>query len=122
MHVTTVNFIGLGHWGPNLVRAFINSRRAVVGSVCDLSEARLDTVRRNISDALKTSTDPLATATDPAADAVVIATPTDTHFALTKAALNAGKHVLVEKPLAASLEQAEELVELAQRQNRILAV
>lgn len=120
--MTTVNFIGLGHWGPNLVRAFINSQRARVGMVCDLSESRLDTVRRNISQSIRCTTDSRAAAIDPEADAVVIATPTDTHFALTKAALSAGKHVLVEKPLAARLDEAKELVELARRQERVLAV
>jgi predicted dehydrogenase len=120
--MTTINFIGLGHWGPNLVRAFINSQRTQVGMVCDLSEARLETVRRNISSSIRCTADSQAAATDAEADAVVIATPTDTHYALTKAALSAGKHVLVEKPLAGRLDQAEELVELARRQQRVLCV
>jgi predicted dehydrogenase len=120
--VTTVNFIGLGHWGPNLVRAFINSQRAGVGTVCDLSDARLATVRRNISASIRCSSDPQATATDPAAEAVVIATPTETHYSLTKAALLAGKHVLVEKPLAARLDEAEELVALADERRQVLCV
>ena len=120
--MTTINFIGLGHWGPNLVRAFLNSQRARVGMVCDLSEARLETVRRNISATIHCCADSQAAATDAEADAVVIATPTDTHYALTKAALSAGKHVLVEKPLAGRLDQAEELVELAQRQQLVLCV
>lgn len=120
--MTTINFIGLGHWGPNLVRAFLNSQRARVGMVCDLSEARLETVRRNISATIRCCADSQAAATDAEADAVVIATPTDTHYALTKSALSAGKHVLVEKPLAGRLDQAEELVELAQRQQRVLCV
>src|SRR5437762_12423091 len=103
--MTTINFIGLGHWGPNLVRAFINSQRAQVGMVCDLSETRLETVRRNISAAIRCTADSQVAATDPEADAVVIATPTETHFSLTKTALSAGKHVLVEKPLAARLDE-----------------
>jgi len=120
--MTNINFIGLGHWGPNLVRAFINSQRATVGTVCDLSQSRLATIQRNISASIRTSTDPLATATDPAADAVVIATPTNTHYALAKAALEAGKHVLVEKPLAGSVDDAEALVALAHQRGRLLAV
>ncbi len=120
--MTTVNFIGLGHWGPNLVRAFINSQRAEVGTVCDLSESRLATVRRNISPTINCSTDAKATIGDPAAQAVVIATPTDTHFELTKMALEAGKHVLVEKPLARSVAEAQELVAIAQRRRRVLCV
>jgi len=120
--MTTINFIGLGHWGPNLVRAFINSQRARVGTVCDLSNGRLETVRRNISASIECTSDPQAAATDPAADAVVIATPTETHYSLSKAALLAGKHVLVEKPLAARLDQAQELVAIARREQRLLAV
>ncbi len=120
--MNTINFIGLGHWGPNLVRAFLNSQRATVGLVCDVSQSRLATVQRNISPSIRTSSDPLAAATDPAADAVVIATPTNTHFSLAKAALEAGKHVLVEKPLAGSVEDAEALVALAKKHGRLLAV
>jgi predicted dehydrogenase len=69
-----------------------------------------------------TSTDPLATATDPAAQAVVIATPTSTHYELTKAALECGKHVLVEKPLAGSARECEELSALAESRGVILCV
>jgi predicted dehydrogenase len=119
---TTVNCIGLGHWGPNLVQCFNSSERATVRTVCDLSDARLAMIRKRFSRKVRTSTDPLATAVDPKADAIVIATPTQTHFELTKAALKAGKHVFVEKPLAGNLDEAEELVELANKQDRLLAV
>src|SRR5205823_12821166 len=95
----TVNCVGVGHWGPNLVRAFAAHPEARVGAVCDLSEERLALVRRNIPQVARCSTDPLETVTDSQADAVVIATPVSTHYALAKAALEAGKHVLVEKPL-----------------------
>ena len=118
----TVNCIGLGHWGPNLVHCFNSNERSALGMVCDLSEARLAMIRKRVSDSVRTSTDPMATAVDPAANAVVIATPTQTHFELAKAALKAGKHVLVEKPLAGSAAEAEELVELARRHDRLLAV
>src|SRR5579863_5047756 len=118
----TVNVIGLGHWGPNLVRGLLNSQRAEVGMVCDLVESRLERIRRNISATIVGTTDPAEAIADPRAEAVVIATPTQTHFALTKAALEAGKHVLVEKPLAASVDEAEQLVELADRHERLLAV
>ena len=118
----TVNVIGLGHWGPNLVRGLLNSQRAEVGMVCDLAPARLEVIRRNISPSIVGTTDPLAAIADSRAEAVVIATPTQSHFALAKAALEAGKHVLVEKPLAASVDEAEQLVELADRHDRLLAV
>ena len=118
----TVNVIGLGHWGPNLVRGLLNSQRAEIGMVCDLDESRLERVRRNISSTIVGTTNPAVALADCRAEAVVIATPTHTHFELAEAALEAGKHVLVEKPLAASVAEAEQLVELAARHNRILAV
>lgn len=118
----TINCIGLGHWGPNLVRAIASNPAASVGIICDLDEARLALVRRNIPSVQQTSSDSLATITDPAAQAVVIATPTKTHYALVKAALEAGKHVLVEKPLTLDVGESEELAELARRQGLILAV
>jgi len=117
-----INCIGLGHWGPNLVRAIASNPAASVGTVCDLDENRLALVRRNIPSVQQTSSDSLATITDPAAQAVVIATPTKTHYALVKAALEAGKHVLVEKPLTLDVGESEELTALARRQGRILAV
>ena len=118
----TINCIGLGHWGPNLVRAIALHPSARVGVVCDLDASRLDLVCRNIPSIQQTSTDPLATIQDPLANAVVIATPTSTHYSLVKAALLAGKHVLVEKPLALRMNEARELAQLAQNENRILAV
>ncbi|HEX4072551.1 MAG TPA: Gfo/Idh/MocA family oxidoreductase [Planctomycetaceae bacterium] len=118
----TVNCIGLGHWGPNLVRCFDSSDRARVGTVCDLSDTRLALLRKRFSHKLRTSTDPFATTVDPKADAVVIATPTQTHFDLVRAALRADKHVFVEKPLAGNLDDAEALVDLANEHDRLLAV
>jgi predicted dehydrogenase len=118
----TVNCVGVGHWGPNLVRNFVTHPEARVGAVCDLSEERLALVRRNVPQVARCSTDPLETVTDPEADAVVIATPVNTHHALAKAALEAGKHVFVEKPLCRSVTEGEELVALARRQGKQLCV
>lgn len=117
-----VNCIGLGHWGPNLVRNFISHPEVAVGAVCDVSEERLALVENNIPGISRLSTDPAATAADPAADAVVIATPVESHFELAQAALAAGKHVLVEKPLCDSLAEGEKLVALAQEQGVHLSV
>ncbi len=118
----TINCIGLGHWGPNLTRAIATNPQACVGTVCDLDEARVKLVRRNIPSIRASSSDPIATIEDPNADAVVIATPTRTHYELVKRALEAGKHVLVEKPLTLDVRESEELVELADKAGRILAV
>ncbi|HJT34358.1 MAG TPA: Gfo/Idh/MocA family oxidoreductase [Pirellulales bacterium] len=118
----TINCVGVGHWGPNLVRLLATHSAARVGVVCDKLEERLALVRRNIPTIGEFSTDALATVTDPRADAVVIATPVKSHYALTKAALEAGKHVLVEKPLCRSSREGEELVQIAERQGRHLCV
>jgi predicted dehydrogenase len=117
-----VNIVGVGHWGPNLVRAFATHPRARVRTVCDLSEERLSLVRGNIPMVQNFTSDSLGTVTDPGADAVIIATPVSTHHELSKAALEAGKHVLVEKPLCHSATSGEELVELARRQGKHLCV
>ena len=118
----TVNCLGVGHWGPNLVKSFATHPETCVGTVCDLSEAGWPLVRRNIPAATRFSNDPMATLNDPKADAVVIATPVETHFELAKGALEAGKHVLVEKPLCRSVSQGEVLIALAEAQGKHLCV
>lgn len=120
--MVTFNCIGLGHWGPNLVRAIASNPLAQVGTVCDLDESRLSLVRQNIPSIQRTSSDSMATINDPDADAIVIATPTKTHYPLVKAALEAGKHVLVEKPLTLDVTESEALANLARKNNKILAV
>lgn len=118
----TINVIGVGHWGPSLVRVFAGNPNVRLNTVCDLSPERLALVQRNVPSIQKTGMDSLATATDPAADAVVIATPVQTHYDLCKAALEAGKHVLVEKPLCHSVATGEQLVSLARKQGKVLCV
>lgn len=118
----TINCIGLGHWGPNLVRGVTRNPLARVGTVCDLDDARLKLVRKNIASIEAVSADPAATIEDPAADAVIIATPSRSHYRLVRHALLAGKHVLVEKPLALDVREADELADLAERAGLILAV
>lgn len=117
-----VNCIGVGHWGPNLVKAFATHPEARVGTVCDLSEERLALVRRNIPTVARFTSDPLEAVADPEADAVVIATPVATHFDLARRAIEAGKHVLVEKPLCKDLRRGEELVALARARGVLLCV
>jgi predicted dehydrogenase len=119
--VITVGIVGYGYWGPNLVRNFAETRGARVGSVADLSAARLDVATRRYP-GITARLDPRELIHDPAVDAVVIATPVDTHFDLALAALQAGKHVLVEKPFTSSAEQAVRLIEEAERRRLILMV
>ena len=107
-----VAVIGLGYWGPNLVRNFHEGADAEVVAVCDLDESALAGVARRYP-ALRTTTSYDDVLADEEVEAVAIATPISTHHALALAALEAGKHVFVEKPLAASPREAAEVVERA---------
>ncbi len=113
--------LGAGHWGPNLIRNFHNHQASDVAWVVDRDEARLALTRSRYPE-IQGTADARRALADPAVDAVVIATPTITHYELAAAALRAGKHVLVEKPIATRVEEAEELCELAERGGRVLMV
>src|ERR1700691_5359298 len=107
-----VGVIGYGYWGPNLVRNFVESGRAQVSCVSDLNSTRLALAKARYP-GIETSTHALEVIGNPALDALVIATPVSSHFELAMAALNAGKHVLVEKPMTATSAQAVTLIEQA---------
>lgn len=116
-----VGVIGYGYWGPNIVRNFMEAPGTTVGAVSELRSERLDQARGRYP-SMKTTTDPRALFADPEIDAISIVTPVATHFELALQALQADKHVLVEKPLAATSEQAIQLIEEAQGRNRVLMV
>jgi predicted dehydrogenase len=116
-----IGVIGYGYWGPNLVRNFSEVQGAQVAAVSDLSEDRLGQVRARYP-SVSTTTEYRNLLNDPTIDAVVIATPVRTHFRLAMEALSAGKHVLVEKPLAETVEAGEQLVAAAQAAKRVLMV
>jgi predicted dehydrogenase len=116
-----VAVIGLGHWGPNLARVFHSGERSTVGHLVDVRAERVEQLAAGFPGA-RTGTDVDAVFGDPQVDAVVIATPAETHFALARRALEAGKHVLVEKPITRSSAEALALDELARRQRRVLLV
>src|ERR1044072_6391878 len=113
--------IGAGHWGPNVIRNFHNRFTSQVLRVVDQDPARVEQVRARFPD-VTVSTDAGDVFADGAGDAVVIPTPTVTPHALVKAALQAGKHVLVEKPITANVQQGEELCTLAEQVGRVLMV
>jgi len=113
--------VGAGQWGPNLIRNFHNRRTSEVAWVVDRDAGRLDQVRERFPD-IQLATDAETVMADARTDAVVIATPTSTHYALAKRALAGGKHVLVEKPITADSAEAEELCALAAGAGRILMV
>jgi predicted dehydrogenase len=116
-----VGIIGLGYWGPNLVRALESVDEAEVTAVCDIDRGRLQVVSHHFPQVLATTD--LEDVLDPTrVDAVVIATPTSTHAPLARKALERGLHVFVEKPLATTSAECEQLIELAERMDRILFV
>ena len=108
-----VAVVGYGYWGPNLVRNVIERPEFEMRALCEMSSARASaftpevprasTVQANLDDVLR----------DPTVDAVIVATPPRTHHPIVKAALEAGKHVLVEKPLATTTADAVDLVDRA---------
>ncbi|HKB65414.1 MAG TPA: Gfo/Idh/MocA family oxidoreductase [Pyrinomonadaceae bacterium] len=116
-----VGVIGYGYWGPNVVRNFMESANSTVAAVSDLRPERLTRLRKSYP-SIKTLTDCRELIADPQIDAIAIATPVSSHFDLAMASLQAGKHVLVEKPLAANCEQATRLIDEAARRKRILMV
>lgn len=108
--------IGVGYWGPNLLRNFVSSERCKVNTVVELSNERRDYVRK-LYPAIQVTDDVSKVLNDESIDAVVIATPVATHFELAMKALDAGKHVLVEKPLAKSVAEVTQIGEVAEKNN-----
>lgn len=115
-----VAVIGYGYWGPNLVRNFSWLEEANVKYVCDRDQDRLDKVKPMFPNVEIVTTDYEEVLNDPELDAVAIATPTSSHYALAKAALEKGKHVLVEKPMTETYAQGKELVDLAKKKGLTL--
>ena len=113
--------VGYGYWGPNLVRNISETTRAALISVCDRDGSRLDGVRGRYP-SVTTTTNFEDVLRDPRVDAIAIATPVSSHFRLAMQALMAGKHVFVEKPMAATAEEASRMVDEAQRRRLVLAV
>lgn len=116
-----LGIIGCGYWGPNLVRNFNNIDNAEMLFCADKDESRLNhikslypriSVTRNYNDILESKD----------VDAVVIATPIETHYKIAKDALNANKHVLVEKPITKSSEEATDLIRSAEKNGKVLMV
>jgi predicted dehydrogenase len=111
--------VGLGYWGPNLLRNLVDLEEAEVVLMCDERPERLALWSRRYP-AVETTTDYLQVVSDDRVDAVAVATPVATHFDLAARALEFGKHVFVEKPLAASSEEATELIRIARKEGRLL--
>ena len=116
-----IGIIGYGYWGPNIVRNFNSLEGARVHSICDSNQASLNRARKAYPH-IAVSRDCGEILTSPEIDAVAVITPVSTHFDLARKAIENGKHVFVEKPFTATVEQAEELIELAEKKERTIMV
>lgn len=114
-----VAVVGYGYWGPNVVRNIVERPELRLVGLCERDPARADSFSSRYRD-VPVSSELDMLLLDPRVQAVAIATPPRTHYDLARQALEAGKHVLVEKPLATSVAQAEELIEIARRVDRVL--
>jgi predicted dehydrogenase len=113
--------IGIGYWGPNLLRNLVANQSCIVKIVADLSRDRRDYVKKfyplvNVTE----NADEIFN--DPTIDAIVISTPVHTHFNLVMKALSSGKHVLVEKPMATSVSEIEQIETLANKKQLVAMV
>ncbi len=117
--VVRIGVIGCGYWGPNIIRNFQEIAQSKVVGIADFKAERLKPFAKKIP-GVKLTADYQDLLKDPAIDAVVIVTPISSHFPIAKAALLAGKHVLVEKPLTRTVKEGRALVALARKQKKIL--
>ncbi len=116
-----VGVVGLGYWGPNLARNLDRLPGVELAYCCDLVEANLVKARTQFPRATVTDDLPLLLG-DPDLDAVVVATSVPTHYEVGKSVLEAGKHAMIEKPMALRAADAEELCTVAARRDRVLMV
>lgn len=116
-----VGVIGCGYWGPNIIRNFNDNYHIDLKYVCDLSQEKVDRVKLRYPTVVAT-TNYKELLKDRNIHAIAVVTPVFTHYKLVKEALEAGKHVLVEKPFTATVKEAETLVDLAAKRKLVLLV
>lgn len=116
-----IGVIGYGYWGPNLVRNFVETPGLTVACVADLDPKKLEIVQKRYP-GIKTTTSFEEMINDPSIDAIAVATPVSTHFKLGMAALKAGKHLWLEKPMTENSLQARQLVDEAEKRKLVLIV
>ncbi len=119
--MVNIGVIGYGYWGPNLVRNFYETKDARVTMVSDRKAERLNLVRSRYP-TVNVTEDPGQLINSPEVDAVVISTPVSTHFELAMQAIQAGKHVLVEKPMTHTVTEGEQLLDAALKAKKVLMV
>ena len=113
--------VGIGYWGPNLVRNFYQLEDVKVDTVCDIDQTKLDSIKKSYP-AIKITKSFKEILGNPQITAVAIALPLNLHYQFSKEALGAGKHVLVEKPFTSNSKEAEELIQIAKSQGKVLMV
>jgi predicted dehydrogenase len=116
-----IGVIGCGEWGPNHVRNFSSLAESEIVAVADARDDRLARIAADFPSVVRFR-DAAALLAAPGLDAVVVATPAKTHYAIVRAAIEAGKHVLCEKPLCTTVEESEALVKLAHERAIVLMV
>jgi predicted dehydrogenase len=119
--VVRIGVIGCGAWGPNHIRVFESLPESEVTFAVDSDPSRLERVNE-LYPAIRCSLNAESVLRDPTVDALVVSTPTVTHYELVRRALEAGKHVLAEKPLSETSSQGQELVDLAEARGLALVV
>jgi len=116
-----MGIIGYGYWGPNIVRNFMQTQKVEVTCVCDLNNEALKQAKIHYPQLTYTN-DYLEIINAPQIDAVAIVTPVFTHYKLAKEALTNNKHIFIEKPFTSTVQQAEELIELAEKKGLIIMI
>ena len=113
--------VGCGYWGPNLIRNFSSLPECTVKTACDINEERLSHIK-TLHPGIQTTTDYDEIVNDPEIDAIAIATPVFFHYEAAKKSLEAGKHTFIEKPMASSVSECNELIKIAETNNLKLIV
>ncbi|UCF64023.1 MAG: Gfo/Idh/MocA family oxidoreductase [bacterium] len=113
--------VGVGYWGPNIIRNLVANKKFTVKYCSDLKSQRMDHIT-SLYPTVKTTKDYKEIINDPKIDVVAICTPVFSHFEIAVAALKAGKHILIEKPMTSTTAQAEELINLAEQKNLTILV
>lgn len=120
-NLVRVGVIGYGYWGPNVTRNLTGLERCQVTTICDRNPVALKRARQ-LYPGIHLTSDVAEVLNSTEIDAVAVVTPVWTHFEIARAALENGKHVFVEKPFTSTVQQAEQLIELAERKNRQIMV
>ncbi|MBM4135416.1 MAG: Gfo/Idh/MocA family oxidoreductase [Nitrospira sp.] len=116
-----VGVIGCGYWGPNLIRNFSENHHTDITYACDLDREKLERIKLRYP-SVATTSDYKDLLKDKALQVIAIATPPHTHYKLAREALEAGKHVFVEKPLTSTVKDGEKLIGLAKKKNLMIFV